>query len=75
MLHHPEVMKKAQAEIDLVVGPSRMPEFEDMESLPYVNAVMKEVARYVTTSGSAQNDPQMSISGGDRSLVQASRTS
>ena len=75
MLHHPEVMKKAQAEIDLVVGPSRMPEFEDMESLPYVNAIMKEVARYVPTSCSAQNDPRMSIPGGDRSLVQASRTS
>ena len=56
MLHHPEVMKKAQAEIDLVVGPSRMPEFEDMESLPYVNAVMKEVARYVPISCSAEND-------------------
>ncbi|RPD52979.1 cytochrome P450 [Lentinus tigrinus ALCF2SS1-7] len=46
MIHYPEVMKKAQAEIDRVVGTSRMPEFEDMESLPYVNAVIKEVARW-----------------------------
>lgn len=47
MLHHPEVMRKAQAEIDSVVGLSWMPEFEDMESLPYVVALMKEVARWV----------------------------
>lgn len=47
MLHYPEVMKKAQAEIDSVVGPSRMPEFKDMDSLPYVLALMKEVVRWV----------------------------
>ncbi|EMD31789.1 hypothetical protein CERSUDRAFT_100017 [Gelatoporia subvermispora B] len=46
MLHYPKIMKKAQLEIDQVVGSSRMPEFEDTDSLPYVNAVMKEVARW-----------------------------
>ena len=43
---HPEVQKKAQAEIDAVVGPDRLPEFEDRPSLPYVNAVIKELMRW-----------------------------
>ena len=47
MLHFPEVQAKAQAEIDKAVGRSRIPEFSDMESLPYIMAVIKEVARYV----------------------------
>ncbi|KAL1941273.1 hypothetical protein VTO73DRAFT_7485 [Trametes versicolor] len=46
MLHHPDIQKKAQAEVDQVVGPSRMPEFADMEALPYVTALIKEVARW-----------------------------
>jgi cytochrome P450 len=32
----PEVQKKAQAEMDRVVGLDRMPEPEDFENLPYV---------------------------------------
>ena len=50
MLHHPGVMKRAQAEIDQIVGFSRMPEYDDMESLPYVNALINEVARCVYAS-------------------------
>ncbi|OJT13596.1 O-methylsterigmatocystin oxidoreductase [Trametes pubescens] len=46
MLHHPDIQKKAQEEVDQVVGPSRMPEFADMEALPYVTALIKEVARW-----------------------------
>ena len=45
MLHYPDIQKKAQAEVDKVVGSSRMPEFSDMDSLPYVTALIKEVAR------------------------------
>lgn len=45
MFHYPEVMKKAQNEIDQVVGSWRMPDFPDMESLPYVSALIKEVTR------------------------------
>ena len=48
MLHHPDVMKEAQDEVDSVVGTSRMPEFSDMESMPYMTALIKEVARYVS---------------------------
>ena len=42
----PEVQKKAQAEIDAVVGPNRLPDFHDRPSLPYVNAVLKESSRW-----------------------------
>jgi len=46
MLHYPEVMKKAQAEIDRVVGHDRMPEFSDKDDLPYVAAVISEAMRW-----------------------------
>jgi cytochrome P450 len=42
----PQVQTKAQSEIDLYLENGRLPEFSDMESLPYVTAVMKEVLRY-----------------------------
>ncbi|KAE9406913.1 cytochrome P450 [Gymnopus androsaceus JB14] len=46
MVRHPEVLKKAQAEIDAVVGSDRLPSFSDREHLPYVNAVMTEALRW-----------------------------
>ncbi|CAA7271157.1 unnamed protein product [Cyclocybe aegerita] len=46
MLCHPEVMKKAQAELDGIVGPHRLPDFEDAESLPYLRAAIKESMRW-----------------------------
>ena len=42
MALYPEVQKKAQAEIDAVVGLNRLPDFHDCPSLPYINAVVKE---------------------------------
>jgi hypothetical protein len=46
MALYPEVQKKAQAEIDAVVGSSRLPDFHDRPSLPYINAVLKELSRW-----------------------------
>ncbi|KAI0330737.1 cytochrome P450 [Cubamyces sp. BRFM 1775] len=46
MLLHPEVQKRAQEELDIVVGPDRLPQFTDRASLPYVNAVVKEALRW-----------------------------
>ena len=46
MVLYPEVQKKAQAEIDTIIGPNRLPDFEDRPSLPYINAVVKEVMRW-----------------------------
>ena len=42
----PDAMKKAQAEIDRVVGPNRSPHWDDSPSLPYINAFVKEVLRW-----------------------------
>ncbi|KAG2152859.1 cytochrome P450 [Suillus clintonianus] len=42
----PDVQKKAQAEIDAVVGPDRLPSFADFNSLPYTEALAKEVLRW-----------------------------
>ena len=47
MTLYPEAQRKAQAEIDRVVGRSRLPDFEDRESLPYLDCVISEVLRYV----------------------------
>lgn len=47
MLLFPEVQKKAQEEIDTVIGHDRLPNHGDRESLPYVNAVVKEVFRWL----------------------------
>jgi cytochrome P450 len=46
MMTHPEVQEKLQAEIDTVVGRSRLPDLSDRKSLPYTNAVYKEVLRW-----------------------------
>ncbi|RPD62677.1 cytochrome P450 [Lentinus tigrinus ALCF2SS1-7] len=43
---NPDVQKKAQAELDSVVGPQRLPDPRDKASLPYVNAVLKETLRW-----------------------------
>ncbi|KAG1800168.1 cytochrome P450 [Suillus subaureus] len=49
----PDVQKKAQAEIDAVVGPDRLPTFTDRDSLPYTDALVKEVLRWsvITPTG------------------------
>ncbi|KAH9856166.1 cytochrome P450 [Lenzites betulinus] len=46
MTRHPQVFRKAQEEMDLVVGSGRLPDFSDRESLPYLNAVLEEVYRW-----------------------------
>lgn len=46
MAMHPDVQAKAQAELDAVVGPNRLPEHSDRDALPYVNAVAKEALRW-----------------------------
>ena len=48
MLHFPDVQKRAQAELDAVVGHDRMPEFEDRDNLPYIRALINETLRCAT---------------------------
>lgn len=42
----PEVQKKAQEELDNVIGGSRLPVTADREKLPYIEAVVKETHRW-----------------------------
>ncbi|KAF9459534.1 cytochrome P450 [Collybia nuda] len=46
MVLNPEHQARAQQEIDNVIGPSRLPEFGDRPSLPYVECVMQETLRW-----------------------------
>ncbi|RPD69160.1 CyP450 monooxygenase [Lentinus tigrinus ALCF2SS1-7] len=46
MASNPDVQKKAQEELDAVIGPARLPEFSDQDSLPYINALIKELLRW-----------------------------
>lgn len=43
---YPEAMRKAQEEIDRVVGRERLPSFDDNDRLPYVHGIVKEVHRW-----------------------------
>jgi len=40
---YPKVQEKAQAEIDWVIGPDRVPGWDDLEKLTYVKALIEEV--------------------------------
>ncbi|KAF5319919.1 hypothetical protein D9611_011017 [Ephemerocybe angulata] len=46
MALHPEVQKKAQEEIDSVVGVGQIPGFEDRDKLVYIDAIIREVFRW-----------------------------
>ncbi|KAF8838804.1 cytochrome P450 [Paxillus ammoniavirescens] len=46
MVLNPDVQRRAQAEIDTVVDMDRLPDFGDRPSLPYIDAVVREVMRW-----------------------------
>ncbi|KAJ4480284.1 cytochrome P450 [Lentinula aciculospora] len=46
MMQNPAAQKKAQDELETVIGPERMPTLEDQAQLPYIDAVLKEVMRW-----------------------------
>ena len=46
MIYYPAAQATAQAEIDRVVGSDRLPTYQDRASLPYVEALFKEVLRW-----------------------------
>jgi cytochrome P450 len=50
MLAYPETQVHAQAELDSVVGRSRLPTFADYSQLPYTRAMVKEVLRWRTVA-------------------------
>jgi hypothetical protein len=42
----PQVQRRAQAELDVVVGRDRLPTFDDRPRLPYIEALYKELMRW-----------------------------
>ncbi len=59
MVLRPEVQRKAQSQLDAIVGPDRLPTFEDRPSLPYIEAIVRETLRWhmVLPLGMYQNLP------------------
>ena len=47
MAMHPSVQRKAQQELDTLLGPETLPGFDDLCSLPYLQAVYMEVQRWM----------------------------
>ena len=52
----PQVQRRAQEELDVVIGRDRLPTFDDRSRLPYVEALCKELMRWqmVTPMGTIQ---------------------
>jgi len=46
MVLHSHVLRKAQDELDRVVGNERLPELSDRENLPYISALISELLRW-----------------------------
>ncbi|KIK97014.1 hypothetical protein PAXRUDRAFT_10437 [Paxillus rubicundulus Ve08.2h10] len=67
MLLYPEVQAKAQAEIDSIIGSGRLPHFDDRQSLPYVDAILRELIRWnpVVPLGKYRNGIPHATSGED----------
>ncbi|KAJ3540447.1 hypothetical protein NMY22_g4293 [Coprinellus aureogranulatus] len=46
LLENPSLLKRAQAELDSVVKPGYLPDFDDQSSLPFITAIAKETLRW-----------------------------
>ncbi|XP_056120637.1 cytochrome P450 2C31-like isoform X2 [Rhinichthys klamathensis goyatoka] len=47
MIKHPHIQEQIQREIDRVIGQNRIPTMDDRKSLPFTDAVIHEVQRYL----------------------------
>ena len=50
MTLNPDIQKKAQEEIERVVGLDRLPESSDRTRLPYIECLLQEIYRWSTPS-------------------------
>ena len=46
MVLYPDVQAKAQRYIDAAIGEGRLPDYNDREALPYIEAIVNEVLRW-----------------------------
>ncbi|KAJ6571842.1 cytochrome P450 [Mycena capillaripes] len=46
MMLYPDVQRKAQAELDTIIGRHRLPEFSDRANLTYILCIIKELLRW-----------------------------
>jgi len=56
MILFPEVQRRAQEELDAIVGQSRLPSFADMKQLPYIQAIVKEVSNARISTADAAHE-------------------
>ncbi|EIW86005.1 cytochrome P450 [Coniophora puteana RWD-64-598 SS2] len=47
MILHPDVQRRAQAQLDPVVGHERPPTLDDRKGLPLIDAILREVIRWI----------------------------
>ena len=48
MLNRPDIQTSIQQEIDDVIGPDRFPTFDDRPNMPYTDATILELLRYIS---------------------------
>ena len=65
MVVYPETQKRAQAELDAVVGHDRIPTFADYENLPYIRGMVSLMFTWYTLI-------QLTHNSGERSTEMAS---
>ncbi len=56
----PDVQKRAQAEIDAVVGQDRLPSYADRDHLPFVEVLVQEVLRFLSVVPIGKNSTHLS---------------
>jgi len=61
MIAYPEVQKKCQAELDRVIGRSRMPTLADRDSLPYICATLREALRWRAVAPLGESLPKVHL--------------
>lgn len=52
LVNFPNAQARAQEELDNIIGDERSPQLDDIERLPYIQAIVKEVRRRTTVFSS-----------------------